>query len=218
MKKGNFLIVLICALAIGIVNYLVYPLIVDMTIKTIEIPVLSVDLKEHEVLTNDIIDYIEVPKEYISNDVILDVSELYGLSVKDGMTILKGSYLYKDYFEKDAHKEKELLITIPIDSVFTDVNLLEKYVDLYFIGTIKNDGISMNITGQIATGVKIKEKSKDSLTLIVDTTLFDYILKASKLGTIIPINVYVEASDNYYSQKRLFSLLDEYCIALKGVW
>jgi len=216
MKKGNFIIVLISAIAIGIVNYLVYPMIVDMTIKTIEIPVLSVDLKENEVLTPEIVDYIKVPKDYIGSNVVIDVSKLYGQYVKENMTVLKGSYLYEEYFEQNNSKEKELLITIPINSIYTNADLLETYVDLYFVGTFKNDGISKHVTGIIGKQIKIKDKNKDSLTLIVNIELFDYIVKATQMGEVIPINVYVQTTNNYYSQQRLFALLDEYCVTLRG--
>lgn len=194
--------------------------------------VASHQLSQRTKISQDDLMLIEIPKDYLSDDVCIDEEEILDKYVKLSYSIPKGSLIYKGAIESDIKdlantllKENEVNYDIYTSDVKINTANINKnmYVDMYLTINSKDKPISdlllsnARITGLYDTNNKpILDYDNNSRIAIIslaidkkDVNVLNKALVVGDINCVINTNAYkVNLSTVLNSNSKLFEYLD----------
>lgn len=194
--------------------------------------VASHQISQRTKISEDDLIEVEVPKDYIKDDVYINKNDILGKYVKLSYSIPKGSLIYKTSIESDIKDLANTLLKtgeVNYDIYTSDVKIntanLNKnmYIDIYLTINSKDKPISdllisnTRITGLYDSNSKpILDYDNDSrvqiISIAIDKEYVNVLNKAQILGTlncVINSNSYDMAlSSNLNLNSRLFEYID----------
>lgn len=189
-------------------------------------------LAQRSLLTEDDIKEIEIPKEYLTDDIYSNSEEIINKYVKLSYSIPKGSFIYKGAIESDIKdlantllKENEVNYDIYTSDIKINTANLNKnmYIDLYLTINNKDKPISdlllsnARITGLYDSNNKqILDYDNDSRVSIIslavnknDVNILNKALVLGDINCVISNNVYkVNLSTVLNRNSQLFEYLE----------
>ena len=162
LKNKNTVTILGVVLCV-IILYIAYNYRVKQAISPVLVPVAKVDIQPRTVITDDMVEYIQVPPAMINNDVIRNKNDIIGNYSNYNTMIPQGSM----FFDTTVISEKELpnaalidvpegkvLFNLPVNMSTTYGNAMMPggYVDLYFKGLDENGQVMI---GRLLSNIKI---------------------------------------------------------------
>ena len=135
-------LIAVLSLSLSLISYLRYREIY------VQVPVASHQLYQRSLLSKEDLSYIEVPKAFIQEDVLIDEDEILGQYVKLSYTVPKGSLIYKGALEKEIG-----------DLALTLLQYGEVSYDLY-TGEVKVNTGNLNVGNNVDIYLTIKTNEK----------------------------------------------------------
>ncbi len=225
--KSKQLITLVLTIILAIVCIITYDKALKDVQQLVVVPVAKKTLHSRVVIHEDDIEFIEVPKNIVLDNVILEKEQLIGLYVKPYHAISKQSLFYKELIvdEKTMNDatlfsldENEIAISIDADvkSSYANSILVGHMIDLYYLGKVKegNSQKDLVMVGELvknARVIAVKDKEGQSIEgdLSLKTEVIVVALKqedahlveiAKSLGKVSPMISYDNLNQKSLSQ------------------
>lgn len=241
---NRLVLVIVIAVLIAGINYLCYPVLLDIKLATVAVPVARVELSPYTVIETADISYIQVPKTYLPEHVIMDSASLKEQMVKPEHTIAAGAFFYDTALCSpkqlagqldDSTELPQWTYSLAVDELSSTNDNLKagQFVDLFFTGQKLDNGIKKTVMGLLCEHVAIaavygSESNSASTTghiryvvLRLDQAQYDYVSRAVELGSITPAIGRYAASidyqpDNYYNTALTKAYIDAWSAALRN--
>jgi len=248
-KKGprsisRFTVVIIVAVVIAVINYLSYPVILDMKLATVAVPVAKHDLEPYHQLTADDLTYVQMPKTYLGDAMLTDGDALIGLYVRPEHTVTAGSFLYSGALCSAEQLTGQvasglgtdgMALSLAVDDLSSTNDGLQagQFVDLFFTGAKQEGGLHKAVVGLLCEHVALKAVyGPDSakidagghvrfVVVALSAQQLDYVMRAQQIGTVRPVltdgagRPDAEPS-GYYSVARTMAFVDEMTVSLRS--
>ena len=153
----------------------------------VKVPVASHQLYQRTCLKQEDLDYVEVPKTFLTDDICTESEDVIGKYVKLSFSLPKGSFLYKGALEKDIRDLSTTLLKqgeAAYDLFTSDVKIntgnlsVAMYLDIYFTAKDADGTLSdllfegCRIIGLYdASGKAIREYEKDQRISVVSIAI-----------------------------------------------
>lgn len=168
----------------------------EMT-SSIKVPIANVYIGSREQITEDMIDYIEISKTAIKDNLITDTKDIIGKYTNNSCTIPKGAMFYDD-----------CLVNNNIDTDLTSVkdgytvyslDFKENYIfpndtiDLYYIN---NDN---KIYGKILDKIKVLNIENEKMLIEIPNDMYDLLINTTvnKYLKAVPTNANISVDSEY---------------------
>ena len=218
-KKNTWKYVVSVLLLIAIV-YLSSELFAMYRLGLTKVCIAKVSIPERTMISEEYLDYIEVPKAYINDDCYLLKEEVVGKYVKLDAYIPKGSIIYRDFLEGSDNMKDYLHLELGKDEVTYDLFVRDikvnpahlmkgMNVDLYLTINRKEIMSDLLISGARITGLydvndkEIKNNNDNyslgTISIAVKREMVPYINKAIAIGEVSLL-----VSSDLYSDKEMY--------------
>ncbi len=233
-------VVIIIALVIAGINYLSYPLLLDIKLAAVAVPVARQTLSPYQQISAEDIVYVQMPKTYLDASIITDSSEIVGKYVRADCTVAANAFFYQDLIATSQQAEgssgsqlqsRQMAYSLAVDDIASTNDTLVNggYVDLYFKDTRMVNGISKAVIGLLCEKVCIKGLyGTDStpvtgsghiryIVVALDEEQLDYVMRAAAIGQIQPVirRNNDETFTDYYSIALTKAYIDQWSEALR---
>lgn len=228
----KILIIIVSTLLLALCLFLGVHLYTRYSIGYTNVYVASHNISQRSKITEDDLIAIEVPKDYIKDDVYIDANDIIGKYVKLSYSIPKGSLIYKSSIESDIKdlantllKENEVNYDIYTSDIkINTANLnTNMYIDMYLTINSKDKPISdlllsnARITGLYDNNNKpILDYNNDSKVSIIslavnkkDVNILNKALVIGDINCVVNNNAYkLNLSTVLNTGSKLFEYLD----------
>lgn len=221
MFKSKGFVTAFCAVAAVAVLLVGYNWRINSATKPINVPVANKRLTQKHLITDDDIEYVQIPQGALSGDYITDSRNIIGRYVNYDTTIPQGSLFYNDSIVLGSDLPDEALLNVPDGETlyYLTVNMLtsytnsilpNRYIDLYV--STKQDGKAL--VGKLFENIKVLQvKTSDGLNVFEnsDETRTPYVILFSLkeedhllLRKLTAINNYsISSGDSGFSRIEL---------------
>ncbi len=173
MMKSKSFVVAFCAVAAVAVLLVGYNFRINAATKPVSVPVANKRLPQKHLITEDDINYVEIPSGALSGDYIQNSANVIGRYVNYDTTIPEGSLFYNDSIVLESDLPDAALGNVPDGETlyYLSVNMLtsytneilpNRYIDIYI--TTKENGKAL--VGKLLKNVKVLQvKTSDGLNV-----------------------------------------------------
>lgn len=175
LTNKNTITILGVVLIIGLL-YGGYSYMIKKTVEPRRIPVAIDKINPRTEITEDMIEYIEVPNVAVSENVILNSQDIIGKYTNINTIVPKGSMFYKDVVIKKEDmpdivltklKKGEILYQFPVsfESTYGNIMVPGKFIDIYMKATDKDDKV---IIGKLIKDINVLSVNDSSGNSVFD--------------------------------------------------
>ncbi|MEA5017824.1 MAG: SAF domain-containing protein [Erysipelotrichaceae bacterium] len=206
--------VIFVAIVIALVNYLIYPTFLNKKLNLVEVPIVKQQLKPNTKIEAKHISSTWVALDTIPSTIITDLNEVIGLYTKDQMSLVIGSFFYKEMLVNDQkmisngyHDLKEgqyvYMLVLAKNNGMKEKVRKGQYVDLYFKAKDRVNDDELLI-GKLYEHVLVldtfinQNSIEDHWMLALDEEDVKFLIAAESLGEIYPM-----ISNNSYNDDHL---------------
>jgi len=156
-------VTIICVILAVVVLYVGYNWRIKEATNPVKVPYAKVNIQPATKITEDMIDYVEIPQTMLNDNVITSASSIKGKYTNYNTEVPKGSIFYKSVVvdEEDLPdsafsdiKDGYTVVSLPVDNTTTYGNSIYpgNYIDLYFKTTDSNGKIML---GKFIESIKV---------------------------------------------------------------
>ncbi len=245
LKKYRLIISFIIIFTTSLLLYFMYGYLVNLSLNPVKIPVANSYIASGSKISINDINYVDIPKSMVIEDVYLNEEELIGKYVNSYNALAKGSMFYKELLTKTDEindtnslslKANEVAIPIDVDVKTSYANSIIKgqSIDVYFQGYATNEdekdekvlyGLLVKNARVVAVydkdGQNIDQNNENDTAIIVLALSYDQgdlVQRAKFYGEVIPIVSYESLSDqdnSYYDINKIRDIIYQRAIDVK---
>ncbi len=206
--------VIFVAVVIALVNYLIYPTFLNKKLDLVEVPIVKQQLKPNTKIEAKHISSTWIALDTIPSAIITDLNEVIGLYTKDQMSLVTGSFFYKEMLVNEQKmissgyhdlKEGQYVYMLVLAKNYGMKDKVKKgqYVDLYFKAKDRVNDDELLI-GKLYEHILVldtfinQSSIEDHWMLALDEEDVKFLIAAESLGEIYPM-----ISNNSYNDDHL---------------